>query len=250
QARRWQLPCVGPPKNPVTKTGSILGRHVRIQIIRRESLAGERRRLGREWLGRPRVLSRHVTFRHGPLFDGPQRSARDAIEYPDESLFAYLRDCINCFSVVRNLQQFRSRGIVVVPDVVVDHLEVPQALAGPGVERKKCVGEKVRARSVDTVKIVLGARGRRINNAASLVEGEFTPDITSADNLPGVWRPGTVAEPSRMRNGVESPYQLAGSDVERPNIAGSRTVSLVGRRAENDEVLENASRCSRLHQPK
>ena len=51
-----------------------------------------------------------------------------------------------------------------------------------------------------------------------------------------------------MRNGVEGPDQLAGAHVEGADIAGSRTVPLVGRRAENQQILEDAAGRGGLHQ--
>src|SRR4030095_858575 len=51
------------------------GREPRIDIIDRERLTHERRRLRRERLRGPGLLARHVALRHRPLFDRPQRLA-------------------------------------------------------------------------------------------------------------------------------------------------------------------------------
>src|SRR5262245_59094086 len=44
-----------------------------------------------------------------------------------------------------------------------------------------------------------------------------------------------------MRDGVESPDQLSGQHVERAEIAGSRTITFAGVRAQYDQVLEDAA---------
>ena len=55
--------------------------------------------------------------------------------------------------VVLDLQQFRRGGIVVVPNVVVDHLEVPQPFAGAGIEGEQRIGEQVGALAVHSIEL-------------------------------------------------------------------------------------------------
>ena len=72
-------------------------------------------------------------------------------------------------------------------------------------ERKQTIAEQIRSAAIRAVEIVLGARGRRIDNTSFRINGEFTPDIGAADALPGVLRPGIVAELAGTRNRVKGP---------------------------------------------
>ena len=213
---------------------------VRVDVGHGELLARERRRLGRERLRRPGLLARHVALRHRPLLDRPERLAGHAIEHVEEAGLGRLRDDVDALAVVLHGEQLRAGDEVVVPEVVMDGLEVPQALAGARVEREQAVAEQVRADAVGAVEIVGRRAGREVGDAALLVDGDLAPGVGAADVLPGVLRPGVVAELARMRNGVERPDQLAGEDVVRAEIAGRRSVAFAGRRAQDDQVLEDA----------
>ena len=50
---------------------------------------------------------------------------RLAVEHPDEALLTHLRHCVHGLALVAHSQEFRAGGFVVVPDVVVYHLEMP-----------------------------------------------------------------------------------------------------------------------------
>src|SRR5437016_10995814 len=95
------------------------------------------------------------------------------------------------------------------------HLEMPQALAGAGIERQQTVAEEIGAAAVGAVKVVLRARRGGVNDTALFVDREFAPDIRSADALPGILRPRIIPEFAGARNGVEGPHQLPCYDIER-----------------------------------
>ena len=179
--------------------------------------------------------------RHRPLFDGPKRFAGDAIEHPDEALLADLRDYVDGLAVVANGQELGRGGIVVIPNVVVHHLEMPEAAAGAGIEGQQAIGEEVRAVAVGAIEIVFGAGGGRVQDAAFFVERKFAPDVGAADSLPGVLGPGVVAELARVRDGVKGPDDLAGAHVEGADVAGRRAVALVGGGAEDQQVFKDAA---------
>ena len=128
----------------------------------------------------------------------------------------------------------------------MDHLEVPQPLARPCVERDERVAEQIRAVPVGAVEVVSRRAGGKENDAALGIDGELAPCIGAADVFPGIRRPGVVAEFTGMRDGVEPPRLFAGDDVVRANVAGRREVALAGRGAEDDQVLEDLSRIRRL----
>src|SRR5260370_25402327 len=220
-------------ENYVAKAREILRAEERAEIVHRKSLPRERRRLRRERLHVPGRLARHVGGGHAALFDGPQRLAGHAVEHPYESLLADLRHGVDGLAVVMHGEEFRGGGVVVVPNVVVDELEMPEALAGAGVEREEAVAEEIGAEAVCAVEIVLGAGGGRVEDAAFGVERHFAPDVGAADGLPRVLRPRLVAELAGMRDGVKGPGQLAGARVEGAYVAGRRSGSLIGRRPQD-----------------
>ncbi len=60
-----------------------------------------------------------------------------------------------------DVEQHRRRGQVVIPDVVMKRLEVPDALAGLGVEADERIGEQIVAVTMPAVEIA----GRRLRRA-------------------------------------------------------------------------------------
>ena len=113
-----------------------VGEEQRRQIVDRHLLAGERRRHRRERLRRPGLLARHGALRRSAA----PRSATAACRSRDRTRTGSRawppgRRRRSRRPFVRHRDQLRRRGEVVVPQVVVHDLEVPQALAGAGVER-------------------------------------------------------------------------------------------------------------------
>src|SRR5262249_50431239 len=151
-------------------TSAIFSGQKRAEIVGGESLPGERRRFGWKRLRRPGLFAWHVASRNGALFDRPNRFAGLPIEDPHESLFADLGYHVDVAALVANGQQLGRGGGVVVPDIMVDHLKMPQAFAGAGIESQQAVGEQVRAFAIRAVEIVLGARGGRVEDTARLVD--------------------------------------------------------------------------------
>ena len=93
-----------------------------------------------------------------------------------------------------NRRQLR-RGVVVdVPDVVMDHLEVPQALARARVERDDAVGEQVVAMTIAAIEVVFAAGGRHVDDATDRIDGELGPVVRAADGGARVFGPGVGAE--------------------------------------------------------
>ena len=100
-------------------------------------------------------------------------------------------------------------------------------------------GEEVLADAVGAV-VVEGRRaGGEVGDAALVVDAEFAPGVGAADVLPGVLRPGFVAEFAGVRHGVELPDELAGDDVVGAQVARRREVAFARGRAEDDQILED-----------
>jgi len=103
----------------------------------------------------------------------------------------------------------------------VDHLEVPEALAGAGVESEEAITEKTDAGTVGTVEIIgWGAEGK-VGDAALFIDGDFAPGVDAAEEFPGVFGEGFVAEFAGVGDGVELPGEFAGEDIVGAEVAGA-----------------------------
>ena len=184
----------------------------------------------------------HVALRHGPLLDRPQRLAGHAIEDLEESLLAGLRDDVDLLAVVADGEELGRGREVVVPEVVVHHLEMPEPLAGAGIEREQAIAEEIGAFAVGAVKIV-----RSASRSGHRAMPRFSSIAISPQTLapPAYFQAsfGQVSYPNSPGRGMVWKVQtmLAGADVVGADVAGRRAVALAGDRAHDDQVLENAA---------
>ena len=200
----------------------IRDQRVRVDVVHRHRLPDERRRVRGKGLRRPALFAGHLALRHGTLLDRPHRRAGHAIEDVEETGLAGHRHDVDLLAVPLDLGQLGCGVVVEIPQVVVDVLEVPQALAGPRVEGEETVGEQVGTDAVGSVIVVGGRPGREIGDAAFGVNRDLAPGIRAADVLIGVLGPRLVAGFAGMRDGVKLPYELAGQDVVRAQVSGRR----------------------------
>ena len=140
-------------------------------------------------------------------------------------------------AITLDRHQVRRRGKIAIPDVVVDRLKMPHALAGVGLQREQRVGEQVVALAIRAVEIECRRTGGDEDQAALFVEAHAGPVVGRADVLPGVLGPGVVAEFAGMRNGVERPADLAGADVVGADVAGRGGQRLADDAAHDQQVL-------------
>ncbi len=119
------------------------------------------RGFGGEGLCGGESLSREIGFGGDrPFFDRPDRLARNPVESVDEALFRNLRHGLDRIAVDFDIEEIWCGGIVVIPDAVVHHLKVPDALAGFDVDADQAFREQVVAEPVAPVEIVRsGSRG-------------------------------------------------------------------------------------------
>ena len=132
-----------------------------------------------------------------------------------------MRDRVDLPAVHVDRHEVRRRREVPVPDAVVHGLEVPDTLAGLGIETEQRFGEQVGARTL-TAPVVATHRARGgVHEPPLLIECQGSPHVGVAHRLPRSVTPGIGAELlGRLWNRVEDPGALARADVERLNRSG------------------------------
>ena len=118
-------------------------RRVVDQIRVGDALAVEGWRLGRKRLRRRRALAGHVRLRNRPLLDRPHRLAVRAVEHEQEAVLVRLHHRLDSAAVDGDVAEHRRADVVPFPEVVMNRLEVPHALAGLRIERDERIGEQV-----------------------------------------------------------------------------------------------------------
>ena len=218
-----------------------------------EIVAGDRilcQRLGfdRERLRWGRLLAGHVAFRHRALLDVEDRLAGDAIERKHQSGLVDDDHGGHQLSVAAQVDEKRRRLGVIVPDVMMHELKVPEILASVRIDRDDRGREQIVAGAVDADAVVVRGAERHIKDAALRIERRITPDIDAGSVCGAVPAPGVIAELPRPRHGVERPHQLAGPGVPGARIArgpGSAigpTRPFAGARTRDDEILVDGRR--------
>ncbi len=118
------------------------------------------------------------------------------------------------FPLCLTVSSFGATGKIVIPQIVMDQLVMPQPLAG--------AQRPARGANCQTGRSPCGSRRRNrsarfpgnVSDAALLIDRHLIPVVNAAHRFPGVRRPGVVAEFAGMRNYVERPHELARD--ERP----------------------------------
>ena len=101
-----------------------------------------------------------VALRHRSFDDGPHRLSRLAVEDVRERLLADLHDGLDPPAVDGDVAKDWSGRKIVVPQTVVNGLEVPDPLAGLCLQAHQALGEQVVAHALPAV-VVVGRRRRR-----------------------------------------------------------------------------------------
>ena len=173
--------------------------------------------------------------------------ARLAIENEDEAELRRLRDDVDVAPVLTKRQQLRRLREVVVPQIVVHELLMPEPLAGARVERDQTVAEQVVSRPIPAIEIE--ARGAEGNKRDSVlrIDGQFAPVVNAACLL--VRPSGQVSYPNSPGCGMlwKTHTIFPGPHVIRLDVSGRRLVAgTLRRQRDDDQVLENAARIARL----
>ena len=131
-----------------------------------------------------RDLAGHRRLRHGPLLDRPHGRARRAIEHEQEAVLRDLRERFDRPAVDRDVDQDRRGRQVVVEQIVMHGLEVPDALAGLRIQRDDRAAVQVVAEAMAAVHVVRDARRRHVDETELLVGAERRPDVAGAAVAP------------------------------------------------------------------
>lgn len=174
----------------------------------------DERRVARKRLRLRRLLDR--ALRHGLLVDPEERLPRLPVEQVEPTGLARLRDARPQLAVDVHVEQHDRAGRVVVPDVVVDFLEVPPVLAGLRVERDDRASEEVVAGPFGAVQVRGCVSGGEVQEPEVRIDRGRLPDGRAAV-LPRVvvGRPRVVTDLARAGNRVEAPQLLPRRPVER-----------------------------------
>ncbi len=178
-----------------------------VEMVARDRHLRQRLGLHREGLRGRRLLARHVALRHRALDDIEDRLAGDAIEREQQAGLVHHDERGNGGPVPDQIDDKRRRLGVVVPDVVMHELEVPEILAGVRVDRDHRGREQIVAGAVGADAVVVRGAERHVEDAALDIERGVTPDIDAGPVLRAVPAPGVVAEFARAaaRCGTSTP---------------------------------------------
>ena len=106
-----------------------------------ERLSHERRRLDCEWLCRPSSFAGHVALGNRALLHRKQRFSREPVENKYKSHLGHLRNRRNFPAIPPHRDQHGLRGHIVIPNIVMHHLVVPDEFAAGSLKRYQAVAE-------------------------------------------------------------------------------------------------------------
>src|SRR4051812_47048055 len=132
---------------------------------------------------------------------------------------------------------------------MMDDLEMPEPLTGPGIQCQQAISEQICALTVGPVEVICRRSEGEVGDAPFLVYRHPAPGICAADILPRVLRPRFIPELTGMRDGVEAPDQLAGLHIVSADVSGGRSIHFAGRGTQDDHVLEYPARRPALNVP-
>src|SRR6266567_145670 len=153
------------------------------------------------------------------IFDREKRLTREAVEQVDESLLRGLCNRVNRMAAALDGEQHRRRRKIAVPNVVVNSLKMPEALAGARIDGDKAIGKQVVANAVRAIKIECGRTRGDVDDATGGVERHPGPVVGGAASFPRVRRPGVVTKFAGQRDGMKGPAKFSGAHVESANVA-------------------------------
>ena len=214
------------------------------EIVTCERLARECRRHRRKTLRGGRTLAVERQGRHRLLRHGKHRRAALTLEQPHMSRLGDLRHRIHRLALALHRDEHRRRRQIPIPEIVLQHLVVPPVLAGACIERDDAVGVQVVADAIGAVEVVRCRTRCREQHPALRIHGHTGPGVGAAGDLPCIGRPRLVPRLPRVRDGVKTPAQLPGLQVECADVTRCAGQLLGDRAAHDQHVLEHDARCA------
>src|SRR5262252_8688230 len=130
------------------------------------------------------MLAGNVAGGHGFFDNWKQRLSSDSIKHKHEPGRVDNHNGRNGHAIAMNIDEgWRSLGIV-VPDIVVDHLEIPEQFSGCRLCGDDRRAKEVVAGPVGADAIVVRSPERHIDDAPLLINGHVTPDIDAGTLFP------------------------------------------------------------------
>src|SRR5262249_10844226 len=154
---------------------------------------------------------RHIAWRRWAFFDAENRLTGHAIQNENPTRFACLRQRGDLLPILYHFEEAWRRGKVIVPEFMMDRLEIPLELSAFGIERRRGIAVQGVARPVAPVVVRSRLADRKVHDAALLVDGEPEgPDVVSGAVLPTLECPCFVARFALARNCMKFPKLLSG----------------------------------------
>ena len=158
-------------------------------------------------LGLCRFLARLLG--HRAFFDSDQRFAVGAVEDVNPAGLAGFGDPLARLTVDHGVEENDRARRVIVPDVMVHFLKVPDIFPGLGLQSDDRDTEEVVAFAPRAVVVGPAIAGGEINEAELRIESRRVPDRRStAHRMVGAGRPSVVADLAHARQGIPSPADL------------------------------------------
>ena len=152
-------------------------------------------------------LAGYVAGGGGALFDGVNRCAADAIQEKQQAVLrAHGHRGHGCAADAGVEQQRRSLQVV-VPDVVVNDLEVPQVAAGARVGGDDRAAEEIVAVAIAAVAVEGGSGKRHVEDAALGVDGHEAPDVDAGAPRGAVALPSVGEALAAARHAMKRPLR-------------------------------------------
>src|SRR5439155_2161211 len=118
-----------------------------------------------------------------------------------------------------DIEQVRRRGGIVIPQVVMNELIVPDSFPGLRVKTEKRIREQIVAEPMPSVIVGRGRVQRDVDVPQFLIGTVNRPATDLSRVRPRVPLPGLVAELPRPRNGIERPFELSRARIPGARIA-------------------------------
>ena len=136
------------------------------EVVFAKALSVKRCGLGWKWLCWRRPLTWSISLRYRSFFNWPDRLPRYSIEHEHKALFRDQSYDLAFYSVDHEICEYWCRGIVPVPDIVVDCLKVPHTLTGFRIQAHDAGRKKVVSMPMPTVVVTGGSFCRQVNKTS------------------------------------------------------------------------------------